>query len=105
MAVLNPGIFKKKKSGDFLGFDLNDDTLKIVHVRNTRLKREVSHLLTQSVHGMTDDDVAAFIRKAVDELKLKAARIYLSVPLHTVITRTIEIPSRDPREIREIVNL
>ncbi|OGW83191.1 MAG: hypothetical protein A3C47_05490 [Omnitrophica bacterium RIFCSPHIGHO2_02_FULL_51_18] len=105
MAVLNPDIFKKKKSGDFLGFDLNDDTLKIVHVRNTRLKREVSHLLTQPVHGMTDDDVAAFIRKAVDELKLKAARIYLSVPLHTVITRTIEIPSRDPREIREIVNL
>ncbi len=98
-------LFKKKGPQDLLGFDLNEERLKIVHVRLSGLKREVVNLSVSEVHGMSDDDIAALIAKKVAELKLTDPRAYICVPLNALITRIIEIPSRDQEEIKEIVSL
>lgn len=95
----------KKSSQDFIGVDLNEDHIKLAHLHITSLKREVVHLVSQEVRGMTDDDVTEFVQKTISSLRLKNPRVFLTVPLGVVITRTIEIPSQDPEEIREIVNL
>lgn len=105
MAISDLNPFRKKNTQDLLGIDLNEEFLKIVHVRITGLKREVANLISREVRGMADDDVTAFIAQTVTDLKLANPRTFIGVPLHAVITRSIEIPSRDPEEIREIVSL
>ncbi len=90
---------------DLVGFDLDDDYMKIAHVRITSLKREVSHLAGREVRGMSDEDISSFIHETLETHGLKNPKAFIAVPLHLVITRSIEIPSLDPQEIREIVNL
>ncbi len=96
---------KKDNKRDLIGIDLNDEYLKIAHVRHAALKIEVANLISREVRGMSDEDIAAFITQTLADLKIVNPRAFIAVPLHTVITRSIEIPSRDPEEIREIVNL
>ena len=105
MAIQKLNFFKKKNSSDLVGIDLNEELLKIVHVRITGLKREVADLVSREVRGMADEDITAFVQQTLTDLKIGNSRAFIGVPLHTIITRSIEIPSRDPEEIREIVNL
>ncbi len=98
-------VFPAKKGHDMVGYDLDDDRLKIVHVRIGPAKREVARLSHHPANGLSDDDLVALIKKETAALGVSAPRAFLTVPLHVVITRTIEIPSKDPDEIREIVNL
>ncbi len=96
---------KKSKTSDLMGFDLSEDHLKLVHVRLGVGKREVSHVASREVQGLSEDDIVAFVRETASKFGVPGAPVYITVPLSTVITRSIEIPSRDPDEIREIVNL
>lgn len=96
---------KKSKTSDLIGFDLSEDCLKLVRVRLTGSKREVSHIASREVHGLSEDEITACVREMVSKFGVSDAPVYVMVPLSTVITRSIEIPSRDPDEIREIVNL
>ncbi len=105
MAIKGLNFSSKKTDHDIAGFDLNADELRIVHVRLSQLKREVAHVANLEIHGLSDDDIAARVKASLAENGLRAPRAFLTVPMSVVITRTIEIPSRDPDEIREIVSL
>lgn len=105
MAIQGLNFIQKKNSSDLIGIDLNEDFLKIVHVRISSLRREVVHLVGREVRGMSDEAIIAFIRQTIADLKIVNPRAFIGVPLQSVITRSIEIPSRDPEEIREIVSL
>ena len=105
MAIQSLDLVRKKSRQDILGFDLDDDRLKIVHVRIAGLKREVLNLVHREVRGMTDDEIAALIIQSLVDLKITNPRTFFCMPLNTLITRIIEIPSRDAEEIREIVSL
>jgi Tfp pilus assembly PilM family ATPase len=95
----------KKKSRDVLGIELDEHHLKIVHLQQKSMRREFSNILVHPVRGLSDDAILLHIRQAVAQWKVADARTFLTVPLSLVITRNIEIPSQDPEEIREIVNL
>lgn len=105
MALPSVKLIPKKGQPDFIGFELNDDYAKLAHVHITKMKREVVDLISREVRGLSDDDISAFIKQTLTDLRIQAPRVYLIVPLQAVITRSIEIPSKDPDEIREIVNL
>lgn len=98
-------LFSKKSDQDLVGFDLGAEELRIVHVRLTQLKREVSHVVNVEVQGLSDDDIVSRIKASLTQMGLKTPRAFLTVPMNVIITRTIEIPSRDPAEIHEIVSL
>lgn len=99
-------IFKSKQNPDLFAIDLDEDYLKMTHVHFHRIRgREVANLASHEVRGLSDDDIVTLMRQALAAFGLKSPRAFISVPLHLVITRSIEIPSRDPDEIREIVNL
>ena len=105
MAISSLNFFREKKYCDLIGIDLNEELLKIAHVKVTGLKREVANLVSHEVRGMSDEDITAFIAQTLTDLKVENPAAFIGVPLNTAITRSIEIPSRDPEEIREIVSL
>ena len=101
----NLGFTAAKKSHDLLGVELDEHYLKIVHVQLKGLKREVANVIVYPVRGLFDDGILHLIHQAVEKCQVVTPRTYLTVPLPLVITRNIEIPSQDPLEIKEIVNL
>ena len=102
---LNLGFGKKNTSRDLLCLELDENYLKIVHVQLKGGKREIAHVVTHPVKAMADDAILSLIRQSVAKFDLVSPRTYLTVPLSLVITRNIEIPSQDPQEIKEIINL
>ncbi len=103
--ALGLSLMPAKKSRDLLGFELDENHLKIVHAPMKGLKREIADVAVHPVHGLPDDGIVALIRQSVEKFGAADAQAYLAVPLPLVITRNIEIPSQDPKEIKEIVNL
>jgi len=95
----------KNKSRDIVGVELDENFLKMVHLQHRGIRREFSNVMAHSVRGLSDDSVLLLIRQTLEQWKLSAPRAFLTVPLPLVITRNIEIPSQDPEEIKEIVNL
>lgn len=104
---LKPNLFfgLGKKSNDLLGFEIDETQLKIVHVQLKGLKREVKDAVVYPVRGPFDEGILNLIHQTVEKFKVVTPRAFLTVPLPLVITRNIEIPSQDPKEIQEIVNL
>jgi Tfp pilus assembly PilM family ATPase/Tfp pilus assembly protein PilN len=98
-------LFSNPKTQDLIGFDYHDDQLKLVHVHVGAMKRQVMHIAQHDAHGLSENDVSAFVQETVKKWGVVKPSGYITVPLGTVITRSIEIPSRDSSEIREIVNL
>ncbi len=89
-----------------LGFELDEEWMKIVLVRVSGRKREVTALASHDVRGMDDAALAALVSKTVADLKLPEPPVaYLAAPLASTITRHMELPSRDPHEIREMLGL
>jgi type IV pilus assembly protein PilM len=90
---------------DLVGIDFSGSSLKIVHLKSSLNKKELSNIASHNISGMPDEDIARLIASSFKELKVKDPLILNIVPPQAVITKNIEIPSVDQQEIREIINL
>ncbi len=90
---------------DLLSLDLEEQEIKLAHATSTLPtgNLEIVQLLSFNVQGLSQDDVVTKLKTALTEMNLKNPRLVGVVPCHWVVTRNIEVPSRDPDEIREIV--
>ena len=90
---------------EIVGIDFSSNILKLGHIRIAPHKTEIVNLSYKNIKGVSEDDISKIIRASLDEQKIKIAHIINIIPSHSVITKNVEIPSRDPSEIKEIVNL
>ncbi|MBI4358377.1 MAG: PilN domain-containing protein [Candidatus Omnitrophica bacterium] len=67
--------------------------------------RQVTQLLSFSARGVSEEELVSKLQTFLVDLKPKHTRLLGTVASHSVVTRNIEIPSRDPNEIWEIVSL
>jgi hypothetical protein len=99
---INP--FAKFRKDELLGIDMNDNTLKLVYARTASNKLQIQKVLTRPIAGLSDDETAKAIRSLYSEVKGNPYVINV-LPPHVAITKNIEIPSTNPHEIKEIINL
>ncbi|MDP3042455.1 MAG: pilus assembly protein PilM [Candidatus Omnitrophota bacterium] len=92
-------------SPELLGVNFNGNNLKISHIKISPNKKEVVNLLNLDITGLNDMDIAKNIQIAIGALKGKNIEIIDVVPAQSVITKNIEIPSIEKKEIKEILNL
>lgn len=102
--------FSKKVSPlqgrDILCVNLEEQELKIaVASPSLPAGREITQLLAFNLQNTSTDEMVSKLQTSIAELKLNHPRFVGAVPSHWVVTRNIEIPSRDVNEIREIVSL
>ncbi len=91
---------------DILSVNLEEQELKVaVASPALPMGREITQLVNISLQGISLEDGVAKLQASLAELKLKNPQLVGVVPSHWVVTRNIEIPSRDSDEIREIVSL
>jgi Tfp pilus assembly PilM family ATPase/Tfp pilus assembly protein PilN len=90
---------------DLVGIDLSTANLKVCHVRGSPGKKELVSAVIRNTNGLSEDEIAKALLVLTREFKIKNPHYVLCVPSQLVITKNIEVPSLDQREIREIVNL
>jgi Tfp pilus assembly PilM family ATPase len=90
---------------ELIGIDFSGFNLKLVYLDVSLNKIEVVNVFHQNIVGLSDQDLSRAIRSVFGGLKAKNPQIINIVPSHLVITKNIEIPSTDPREIKEIIGL
>ncbi|MCX7661539.1 MAG: pilus assembly protein PilM, partial [Candidatus Omnitrophica bacterium] len=103
--------FKKIKglsrvvSRDILAVELEKSRLKIVQVKLTPQHEEIVNIIQRDITGLKDAEITNLILGIRDTILQKKLEVIDIITPSSVITKNIEIPSTDPQEIKEIVNL
>jgi Tfp pilus assembly PilM family ATPase len=90
---------------DFMCLDFVRDSLRIAAGTLSSGKTQITHLVNRNISGLSDAKITESIRVLIGEMGLKKPIIIATVPSGMIITKNIEIPSRDKKEIKEIINL
>lgn len=90
---------------DIVGIDFSGSDLKLVHIRASYGKIEIANLSSRSISGLSDADLSRAILSSFQSFGAKNPRVVSVITSNSAITKNIEIPSIDPKEIREIINL
>ena len=93
------------KAQEFLGVEFSSGSVRIAHLKTVGNKKKIVALLDKDVQSLSEAEVGQFIARSVFSLNVKNPRITYIVPSHLMITKNIELPSQDPKEIEDIVNL
>ena len=88
-----------------LSFSFSGSTVRIVHAKLGQPKIEVLGVKSCSFEGLLDDAAGEIIRGAIRELKAQKATALIAIDTQAIITKNIEIPSVEDKEIREIIDL
>jgi len=54
---------------------------------------------------MSDSDISKVLEKQIDDMAIKTPLIFCPIPNQVAMTKNIEVPSRDIKEVEEIINL
>ena len=90
---------------EIVGVSFSANCLKISHIKIFSNKREVINLLNLDTTSLNDIDISKNIQLALGALKGRPIEVIDIIPTQSVITKNIEIPSVERKEIKEILNL
>lgn len=90
---------------DIIGIDLGAEEFIFVQVRRSSGRDELVSLMTYHIKNIPEDDVVKMLHKAFKDSHAKDPFVVCCLPLNLAITKNLEIPSLDPHEIREIIDL
>lgn len=90
---------------EYVGIDFSGNSLKIAHLRAVSGRIEVVNLISRNIQALSDDDIAKIIKSSFPQLSARTLDVVNVIPTHVVITKNIEIPSTNPKEIKEIISL
>ncbi|MBN1870245.1 MAG: pilus assembly protein PilM [Candidatus Omnitrophica bacterium] len=90
---------------DIICVSLSGDNLKLAYAKISPTRKELVDLVSYEIQGLSDEEISKSVRSSLNSLKLNAPEVIVTVPSHATIAKNIEIPSLDPNEIREIVDL
>ncbi len=98
-------VFSHLGGRDVVSLNLSSDNLKIAYGKFYHTRKELMDLASYKIQGLVEEEVSNIIKTSLENLKLTSPKIILVIPAHLAIVKNIEIPSLDPREIKEIVDL
>ena len=93
----------KRKTGELVSLSLGN-SLTIASATSLS-KKEISGIFSKNINSLNDDEISKIIKQGFTELKIKNPKIICVITSQLAITKNIEIPSTDPQEIKEIINL
>ena len=76
--------------------------VKLLHVTGGRT---IDVLLAHPIEGQRDEEIAAWLRQACAAHPFDPGTVLIANPSHLTTTRLFTLPSTDPQEIRDIVEL
>lgn len=97
--------FSGKRGGEFIAVDMCSNFLKIVYFKAAAKRKEVYSIYAENITGLSDEDISKKISEYFVKDKIRTRDVIDIISPHLVITKNIEVPSTNPREISDIINL
>jgi len=96
--------FQIKPRRKVVALESSGEYLKLAVVESTPRGKKLSRLLARTV--VLQDDLSVLLRSVVEEGLIPAdSRVLISIPRNLVTVRNLQLPTTDPKELREMVNL
>jgi len=95
----------RKSAQELLCIEINGVNLKIARAKIGIKRNEITDLVSRDISGVPESDIPMAIEEVVKGLQTKNPYVVYSVSSNLVITKNIEVPSTDPKEIKDIINL
>jgi len=100
---MKPLIKKSKKR--ITAIEIGDNWLKIAQVDASKKEKMVSKIIIKNITSFSDNQIAKEISDLSSEIKIDASLLTVAVPHYIAAIRNLEFPSRDPAEIKDIIEL
>ena len=99
--------FNKSISGkrDRISIDFSTDVLKIAYIKASAMKKGVMNLISRDIKDLSEEDIVEVIRTSLAKARIDNPNVITLIPSNAAIIKNIEIPSTNPQEIKEIVDL
>ena len=88
-----------------VAIDLMGDHVKLAYVRESQGSVKVASLAEKKFPENSDAAISAFLASSLKEWRLKKTHVLCLIPSKLFISKNIDMPSKDPEEIRKIVDL
>ena len=92
-------------SKDYVSILFSGDYAKLACMRVSTGRRELVSLKSIETRGLGNESIARNIRSWLDEMRVSPSQVIVLFPPHLAITKNIEVPSVNPQEIKDIVDL
>ena len=91
---------------NIIGFHFTGSELRIAFAKVSKIaKPELVAVKSCNLEGLSDDLSAKLIKDTIKEFKAKNPIFVTTVDSQSVVTKNIEVPSTNEKEIREIIDL
>ncbi|MCM8800046.1 MAG: pilus assembly protein PilM [Candidatus Omnitrophica bacterium] len=97
--------FSKIVSKSILGIEFTKSRVKLALLEALPHNEKIVSLIQRDISNLADSEISNLLLSIFDTLPLKPVEIIDIIDPSFLITKNIEIPSVDPQEIKEIVNL
>jgi hypothetical protein len=97
--------FFKKKKKIVTGIQIGNSWLKIIQVDISRNKKEVISVIKKDIKNLSVDKISKLIKSIAKDIKIDPSLLTISLPHYFVTTRTLELPSLNHEEIKDMVDL
>lgn len=96
-------LFSKTK--DFVPIEIDEMFLNMAHVRPRGPRSELVNIATINISGMSRDGISDKIKDFIKNGRIRKPEVINVIPSNLAISKNIEVPSVDEKEIREIIEL
>lgn len=79
--------------------------IKLLQWTGRGARRNITTLLAHPIDGMSDEEVLSWLKEAALVQPIDSTAVLIANPTHLTTARLFTLPSTDPTEIREIVEL
>ncbi len=93
------------KKKQILVLEIGEEWLKIAGAEEKGPDRKIVFLTAQSIQGFSELDIAQAISQFLLARNFKPDTVIISHPTHNLTMRILALPSTDPKEIKDIVDL
>ena len=92
------------QNSDYISIYLGEELIKIAYLEVAGSSK-LSHAAKRDIHGLSEADLPKAVQSLLATMNVRRARAIVVIPSNQATTKNIEIPSRDPAEIKSIINL
>jgi Tfp pilus assembly PilM family ATPase/Tfp pilus assembly protein PilN len=86
-------------------FQLDNDWLRLVQIKQSKLMKTVSAVKTEKITSLSDDALSKIVANLSKKILINPKYLIISVPRNLTITRNLELPSTNPQEIKDMIDL
>ncbi|MCF7875339.1 MAG: pilus assembly protein PilM [Candidatus Omnitrophica bacterium] len=97
--------FFKQKKKIVTTLEIGNSWLKVIQIQISRHEKKVVNLIKKDIKSLSDQKISEIIKKISKQLKIKSSMCFISVPRYYVTSRNLDLPSTNPNEIKEMIQL